>query len=352
MSAVNKRDNGIQILRAVLFIGIVAFHSGVPGSQILWGGVEVFFVISSYFLTKKLSKISASEIEVIPNIRHRISRLMPVYYLLLVGAFLVVAVLRRTIPIGDLLIHGVFSQNIEWMITGYKSELVQFTAHTWTLSIEVYLFIIWLLAFKLMKTDRSRLLFNYVTLVCAVVWRTVTTVTIGDPMITSLCPIAHMDAFAIGSLMALSEKEQSKKMKKFSWIVGLCGICVIVGSVGITAYLNRISFSGAYSLYKSSGNYLNHALTCNVYLGFSLLTVGFVQFSKLFNAEGTIARIFVSLGNLTYSAYLIHYPITVVLKVIFDNRWIVFGATTIITVLCSIIIEKAFVMISMRKKKA
>lgn len=38
MSAANKRYNGIQILRAVVFVGIVAFHSGVPGSQMLWGG--------------------------------------------------------------------------------------------------------------------------------------------------------------------------------------------------------------------------------------------------------------------------------------------------------------------------
>lgn len=94
---VGKRYNGIQILRAVLFIGIVAFHSGVPGSQMLWGGVEVFFVISGYFLTKKLSKVPASEIEVIPNIKHRITRLMPVYYLLLIGVFFVVSILKGTV---------------------------------------------------------------------------------------------------------------------------------------------------------------------------------------------------------------------------------------------------------------
>ena len=36
MSAV--KNNGIQILRVVLFTGIVAFHSGVSGSQMLFGG--------------------------------------------------------------------------------------------------------------------------------------------------------------------------------------------------------------------------------------------------------------------------------------------------------------------------
>lgn len=36
MSAAKKE--GIQLLRAMLFIGIIAFHSRVPGTEILWGG--------------------------------------------------------------------------------------------------------------------------------------------------------------------------------------------------------------------------------------------------------------------------------------------------------------------------
>ncbi len=351
MSAANKRYNGIQVLRAILFVGIVAFHSGVPGSHMLWGGVEVFFVISSYFLTKKLSKVSASEIEIISNIKHRFARLIPVYYLVLIGAFLVIAVIKRIFPIVDLLTHSIFSQNINWMITGYQSPLIPFTAHTWTLSIEVYLFVVWLFAFKFLKTNRSRLIFNLVSILCAVAWRILTTILIGDPMITSLCPIAHMDAFALGSLMSLFEAGKEKVTRPLSLTLGVCGLAIIVCSICITAYLNKISFGGAYTLYKSSENYLNNALTCNVYLGFSLLTVGLVQFSKLFKADGKLAKGFVVLGNYTYTGYLLHYPIMVLLKLSFDNRWIVFVGTTILTVLCSIVIEKMFDKIRMRLKK-
>ncbi len=338
------------MLRAVLFIGIVAFHSGLPGSQMLWGGVEVFFVISSYFLTKKLSKVSASEIEVIHNIRHRITRLMPVYYLLLIGAFLVVAVLKRRLPISDLLIHSLFSQNISWMVTGYKSALVQLTAHTWTLSIEVYLFVVWLLVFKLLKTVRARKVFNVVSVVCAVTYRTITTVEIGDPMITSLCPVAHMDAFAIGSFIALLEKEQNKKIKQLNWVFTLLGLGIVVVSVGITSYLNGVSLAGAYNLYKSSANYLNSALTCNVYLGFSLFTVGVIQFSKLFRAEGRFSHLLMKLGGFTYSMYLIHYPVNIVLRIVFENEWIVFLLTISATIVCAVIIEKMIVNINKNRQ--
>lgn len=36
--ATKGKSDGVQVLRAILFIGIIAFHCGVPASQILWGG--------------------------------------------------------------------------------------------------------------------------------------------------------------------------------------------------------------------------------------------------------------------------------------------------------------------------
>ena len=42
MGSLKQKSNGIQVLRAVLFIGILAFHAGVTGSQILCvGGREL-----------------------------------------------------------------------------------------------------------------------------------------------------------------------------------------------------------------------------------------------------------------------------------------------------------------------
>lgn len=96
MVSLKQKSNSIQVLRAVLFFGILAFHAGIPGSQILWGGVECFFVLSAYFLTKKLSKTPAQEIKVIPQIKHRLSRLYPVYLLLITGALGFVVLIRKS----------------------------------------------------------------------------------------------------------------------------------------------------------------------------------------------------------------------------------------------------------------
>lgn len=42
----------IQVFRAVLFLLILAFHCGVPYADFGWAGVETFFVISSFFMTR------------------------------------------------------------------------------------------------------------------------------------------------------------------------------------------------------------------------------------------------------------------------------------------------------------
>lgn len=52
MSAAKKE--GIQLLRAMLFIGIVAFHSRVPGTEILWGGGRNLFYYKRIFFDTKI----------------------------------------------------------------------------------------------------------------------------------------------------------------------------------------------------------------------------------------------------------------------------------------------------------
>lgn len=39
--AVKGKVAGVQMLRAVLLIGIIAFHCGLPAFEILWGGRSI-----------------------------------------------------------------------------------------------------------------------------------------------------------------------------------------------------------------------------------------------------------------------------------------------------------------------
>ena len=226
------------------------------------------------------------------------------------------------------------------MINGYNSDFAVFTAHTWTLSIEVYLFVIWLVAYKFLPTSKQRKLFNCVAAIIAIMYRVITVIWITDPMITSLCPIAHMDAFALGSLLAYLETEEEKNIRKRIKNLSLIlGLVVILFSIGCTALSNGCTFIDAYRLYKTSSSYLTNPLTCNVYLGLSLITVGLILAVKDISVHKMLAPL-VIIGNVSYSAYLIHYPVNVLLLKVLDNRWIVFGMTFIFSVIVAWIVEK------------
>lgn len=143
----------IQILRGILFLLILAFHCGAPFASFGWGGVEAFFVISAFFLVKK--HWGTDTLHVKDQFVHRIKRLYPPYVAVLLVAALF-ALLKKTIPV-DLITHLLSGQNFQWMMTGYSSPMQPMTAHTWTLSIEVWTGLVWLLLLRYLTKKQ----FNY-----------------------------------------------------------------------------------------------------------------------------------------------------------------------------------------------
>lgn len=135
----NKKFNLVQSFRGVLFLFILAFHCKIPFCNFGWSGVETFFIMSSFFMTRKYYNNSFS---IKCELLHRIARLYPAYIILLIIALLF-AIMKHQIPI-DFPFHLLSSQNFYWIITNYKSPMQSITAHTWTLSIEIWLGLLWL----------------------------------------------------------------------------------------------------------------------------------------------------------------------------------------------------------------
>lgn len=347
METRKQKNEGIQVLRAILLVGIVAFHTGIPGSQLLWGGVEAFFVISAYFFSKKFYNTPARQIKIITQVKHRFIRLYPVYILML----LCIVLIKNSFEINDFLFHMLFSQNINWMLNGYNSNMSEMTGHTWTLSIEIYLFIIWLVAYKCLWKKSHRIIFNVQAIIIAIAWRVITVLWIADPMVTSLCPIAHMDAYALGALLVYVDSESNDKNKRlFKHSCLILGLIIIIFSVCFTAQNSECSIIEAYRLHKTSETYLGSVYTCNLYLGFSLVTVGLVLTLKNISVHRVLTPL-VMIGNVSYSAYLIHYPLNRKLFKVTDNRWIIFAITFIFSVILAWIIDTIIYKIKHKIKK-
>ena len=284
------------------------------------------FCLKRLFYDKKTIFETAGDFRVLSEIRARACRLYPFYlaFLLTVAAKMFQS--KHLAVVQDFVVHILFLQDFYWISSGYQSALQFTTAHTWTLAIEVWLFLLWLAAFKLLKSTKLRYIWNYALIVCAILYRTVTTVGGADIYMISLMPIAHADAFAVGSLMALSAsrkegKNPLRRARPYIFIIG--GGALIAASIAITAGLYHISWWSAYDLYKSSVGYLNNAFTCNIYLFFSILSVGLVELFGRLDCSAKPLSWLSRMGDFTYDSYLLHWYIRSLIISRISNRLLV-----------------------------
>lgn len=331
----------IQVLRGVLFLFILAFHCGVPYASFGWCGVESFFVVSAFFLVRKYW--GSETISVKEQFRHRITRLYPPYIAVLIVAALY-ALLVKVIPY-DLVTHLFSAQNFHWMITGYKSSIQPMTAHTWTLSIEVWAGLLWLLLLKWMPKEYfKRIMYGF--LLVGIIYRVTAIICGADVWVVSLCPLAHFDAFACGSLLAIAIKV--KKVDTKVWFISIIGGVVgIVACIGYLSSVNAVSVVDAYRLLSSSKNYLNNWFTGNIYLFISLITTGivgllYIHDEKRIGEERQINKIFVALGNNSYILYLFHWPILAVMKRIVGHWGVQFSASLALSIFTALIFNRLY----------
>lgn len=335
----------IQILRGVLFLFILAFHCNAPLAEFGWGGVEAFFVISSFFLIRK--HWGNDSLNVAEQTIHRIKRLYPPFIVVLFVAALY-ALFVNKIPY-DIVAHLSSTQSFLWMITGYKSPMQPMTAHSWTLSIEVWLGLIMVILLKVLKIEWFRTAM-YAMLGIGVAYRIIAIVCGLNALVISLCPIAHIDAFACGALLAIGMREK-KVCSKVS-LLSVVGIIGIILCIFLMSNRNEIRLIEGYKLLSSSGNYLNNWFTGNIYLFISLLTVGIVGWLFLHDEKtanrNKSPKFLVALGNKTYTLYLFHWPILVVIQYFIKNWIVLYIVTLSVSVVSTIVFDKLLSLI-MRK---
>lgn len=309
------------------------------------GGVESFFILSAFFATKSVLKDS-KPISVSEKFKGRIIRLYPPYLILIIVAA-VMAIILHTVP-WDLVFHLPFLQDFLWMVTDYNSPLQPFTAHTWTMTIEVVNGLILLVCFKVSEHSRRKLRrILYLLLAIGIAYRCLMLVLSMRVMLITLCPMAHLDAFALGGLIAAniySAKDDGKK-KTREYRYFLCGVIGALGIFLCWMYIgreNNLGFIESYTLFKTAEGYMNNLLTGNIYLFIDLVTVGLLYLC-ISTESGTeksgIFGLLEKLGNISYEAYLFHWPVLVIVKHLVSNWAVLSLVTFILTIISSIVFD-------------
>ena len=162
----NDYYKGIDGLRAVAVLTVMASHAKVPYIRGGFMGVDIFFVISGFLITTILLKEYSNRGSIsIPNFyMRRILRLMPA--LLLLFSFLLIYACLFTnlkfvrITLIDELVTLLYSQN--WALAlGYHPR--GYLAHTWSLSVEEQFYFLWPLilglVLRIFKTPQQLVMF-------------------------------------------------------------------------------------------------------------------------------------------------------------------------------------------------
>jgi peptidoglycan/LPS O-acetylase OafA/YrhL len=142
----------IDGLRAVAVTGVVVFHAHVFGLSGGFVGVDVFFVISGFLITRILLEEHAREgrISLVAFYERRVRRLLPAFYAMLAATGIAVAFLYAPVAFENFATSAlaalVFASNIYfWQTSGYFSEEAEIAPllHTWSLAVEEQFYLMW-----------------------------------------------------------------------------------------------------------------------------------------------------------------------------------------------------------------
>lgn len=298
----NNYRPDIDGLRAVAVSAVLLFHAGVPGFTGGYIGVDVFFVISGFLITSILwRECEVGKFSLVDFYERRIRRIMPALLATLVvtmiGGYFFLGVDDYASQAKTVIATLVFASNIKfWRGSGYfegASEM-QPLLHTWSLAIEEQFYLFWpILLFVIHRYGRRWL--------GAAVW----TVTIASLMLSAVAVYLSPSAtfyllptraweLALGALVALN---LFPGLRRWSGTAAWIGLFLIL--IPIFAYDQYTLFPGLAALPPCLGTAL-------------LIQAGKEQ-------RGTAGRLlsarpFVLVGLISYSLYLVHFPVLVYLR--------------------------------------
>ena len=286
--------HGIDELRAIAAFMVVFFHLETPGFNLGWAGVQLFFVLSGFLITRILlaSKDAHQSGYFSTFYTNRALRIFPLYYLYFAIALGIALGLRKSIA--DAPWYLIYIQNFTLGVRHFSTQLLM--GQTWSLAVEEQFYLIWPLVIWL--TPRRHLAKLAVFLVALGPLSRILINLVWDNQFLMFASLpSNVDALALGALLAIHEQHPAlDKFKKHLLAVSAIALAVSVQVIGYSRFRDPEGYGKGYlgPLFL-----LVLALFC-----FSL--VNLARFAPRPRSAAGIRPVLVFLGKISYGVYMYH----------------------------------------------
>jgi peptidoglycan/LPS O-acetylase OafA/YrhL len=286
-----KYDPALDGMRAVAILAVVAFHAYAPFAQGGYFGVDLFFVLSGFLITRLLAAEhgASGTIDLRRFYRNRLVRLMPLL-------MLVVAVVFAA---------GMAPASRAVVALLYLTDLVApfdspfgVLSHTWSLSVEEHFYLLWPLVLPMILRARNPAAFAFGLWAATGLWR-MTAYPAFPGEATYYRFDARLSGLLLGSAVALARLDIGPERLAG---IGRLSLAVLVLALLTMPIFTPVSMLLAQPLVEIAAA--------------GLLLTALHEGGRL--RAGLSHPWLVMVGRWSYGIYLWHYPIAVVLRERFD----------------------------------
>lgn len=295
----------IDGLRAIAVTAVVAFHAFPNLARGGFVGVDVFFVISGFLISRIILEAHLNNsFSYLDFYARRIKRIFPA--LIVVSAFVFALGWYVLLPdefrqLGKHLAAGAgFVSNFAlWHEAGYfdRSADTKPLLHLWSLGIEEQFYILWPVVLSLALTLKRGFILVAATLALASFAFNIVT-TANDPVAAFYSPLTRFWELMVGGILAYLVVGNRFQLTSFANTRVVLGLSMIIASV---LFLNKeMAFPGYLALLPTVGAFLIISGDPGAWLNRHLLG----------------NRLMVGVGLISYPLYLWHWPLLVFFKII------------------------------------
>jgi len=291
-----KKIDEIQFLRCLAVLSVVFFHLYPKIFSGGFIGVDIFFVISGYLMAKiiKEKKQSLSEFYLA-----RLKRILPCLYtiilLVLIFSFFIFLHSHFILAFKSSVSSLLFFSNIFFWLTTQDyftvSKIYLPLLHTWSISLELQFYFLLPLIFLLIKNKKN---IKFCLILLAIISFLLSYISINKTYAFYLLPF-RLHEFLLGSFLFYLPK-----LKISTYVCDFIFILLVSIIIYFIIFLEPIDFPGVKSFLISFIIFIILYFN-NYYYTLLLIRNSLVQF----------------LGKISYSLFLVHWPIIVFFKYFF-----------------------------------